>query len=55
MAKLNMAVGFELLQHRQEWVFPGSYVGTETDQIRTDIVDIIFIFIFVFEYGVRYE
>ena len=30
-------------------------VGMKTDQIQTDIPDIVFVFIFVFQYGVRYE
>jgi len=28
------------------------YVGMKTDRIRTAIIDIVFVFIFVFEYGV---
>ena len=29
-------------------------LGMKTDRIRTDITDIVFVFIFVFEYRVRY-
>ena len=45
-----------LLFKVHRFYLPASWpVGMKTDGIRTDITDIVFVFIFVFEYGVRYR
>jgi len=41
----------ELVREELKWYHR---VGMKTDRIQTDITDIVFVFIFVFEYGVRY-
>ena len=34
--------------------FPVTYDWMKTDRIRTDIIDITFVFIFLFEFGFEY-
>ena len=41
----------ELIREELKWYHR---VGMKMDRIQTDITDIVFVFIFVFEYGVRY-